>query len=60
MIDTTTEKVRVFRKLDIQHYDEDEEEMEQMQDLKKLMKQSSFADQEIDSLIETLIESGVI
>lgn len=28
MIDTTTEKVRVFRRLDIQHFDEDEEDLE--------------------------------
>lgn len=28
MIDTTTEKVRAFRRLDIQHFDEDEEDME--------------------------------
>lgn len=31
-----------------------------MQDLKKLMKQSTYADQEIDNLIQSLVDSGVI
>lgn len=31
-----------------------------MQDLKKLMKQSQYVDQEIDNLIQTLVDSGVI